>query len=104
MARFLSSLPNKVIILMVVYHRAHVYYNDAAVTLTAVCPHAPAVVTGSESNALICLKGMGTAPWMGSKTSTYSHGPAVLQSDILLPKGTLLLKVSGSLWTFSYWH
>ena len=87
MTSFLSSLPDKVIIMMVVYHRAHVYYNDAAASLIAVCPHAPFVLAEDESNALICLKGTGTAPWMKSNISTYSLGPAVLDTDILLPKG-----------------
>lgn len=84
---FLSTLRDKVLIFMVVYHRAHVYYSDAASSLIAVCPHAPSVLTKGESNALICLKGMGAAPWMKSKISTYSSGPAVLETEILLPKG-----------------
>ena len=88
MAAFLKSLPDKVIIMMVVYHRAHVYYNDAADTLLEVCPHAPTGLVQRESNALICLKGMGTASWMKSKISTYSLGPSVVETDILLPKGT----------------
>lgn len=87
MAKYLASLPDKVIIMMVVYHRAHIYYNDAAASFTAVCPHAPSVLAEDESNALICLKGTGTAPWMKSKISTYSLGPAVLDTDILLAKG-----------------
>jgi hypothetical protein len=87
MTAFLTSLPNKVIILMVVYHRGHPYYDDSAASLTAVCPHAPSVLNQDESNALICLKGMGFASWMKSKISTYSLGPAVLETDILLPEG-----------------
>ena len=88
MATFLTSLPDKVIIMMVVYHRAHAYYNGTTASLTAVCSHAPTVLTQAESNALICLKGTGSASWMKSKVSTYSLGPSVLETDILLPKGT----------------
>ena len=87
MAAFLRALPDKVIILMVVYHRAHVYYHDAAASLIAVCPHAPSSLTEDESNAMICFKGAGIAPWTKSQISTYSLGPAVLETDILLPKG-----------------
>ena len=87
MTSFLASLPDKVIIMMVVYHRAHVYYNDAAASLIAVCAHAPSVLADDESNALICLKGTGNAPWMEFEISKYSLGPAALDANILLPKG-----------------
>lgn len=93
MADFISSLPDKVIILMVIYYRAHVYYGDAAASFSIICPNAPAVLLEGQSNALICLKGIGMPPWMQSNVSTFSQGPSIIEHDILLPKGTKISKL-----------
>ena len=88
MASFVSSLPDKSIILMVVFYRAHVYYdNTAAASLIAVCPNAPLSLQEDNSNTLICLKGIGQPSWTTSMVSTYSVGPAVTERNVLLPKG-----------------
>ena len=73
---------------MVVFYRAHVYYDNATATsLIAVCPNAPLLLQEDNSNTLICLKGIGQPSWVTSMVSTYSVGPAVTERSILLPKG-----------------
>lgn len=95
MADFISSLPDKVIILTVIYYRAHVYYNDAAAfSLSIICPNASTVLLEGQSNALLCLKGVGIPSWMQSKISTFSQGPAIIEQDILLPKGRKINKLN----------
>lgn len=88
MGDFVKSLPNKVIILMVVYHRAHVFYDtNAATSLKTICPHAPNTLDERQSVAMICFKGLGRAPWETKNVSTMSYGPAVLDVEITLLKG-----------------
>ena len=91
MATFLNGLPNKVIILMVVYYQAHDYYSTSAGdALNTICPEAPASYTSKQSWSMICLKSDGYAPWAESKLSTGSIGPAVVKNHIVLPKGMVL--------------
>ena len=88
MATFLSTLPDEVIILVVVYYRGNVHYSHAAAaSLSVVCPHAPSILQENQSNGLICFKGFDKPSWMESNISTYSQGPAIVDKDIFLPTG-----------------
>lgn len=85
MVEFLSTIPRPSIILMVVYYQAHNYYTGNY--LRSLCPNAPLNYTTIESWSMICLYGFGSLPWVSSLTSADKNGPAVIKTDILLPKG-----------------
>ena len=88
MPAFIKSLPDKIVILMVIFYRGHVYYVEGVDALGQLCPYVPLWLDEAQSNALVCLKGIGHPSWAESKLSLYSQGPAVIDKEILLPKGT----------------
>ena len=87
MAQFLSGIPDKMIILMVVYYQGHDYYGDSATALSAVCPHAPSNYSARQSWSMICWKGFAAVPWVKTSISSGRESPATVKNHILLPKG-----------------